>query len=91
MYNRAVIADKAGNKIRQIVAGTGGGAVRTWSGQYLEAGRVKGEYAKDSLHGYVLVIVDGSKATIEWKAITEGETGNAWQVLDTFSYDLLEK
>ena len=89
MYNRAVIADNAGNKIREIVVGTAGGSPRTWSGQYLDA-RVKGEYAKDNLYGYVLVTIDGSKATIQWKAITEVQEGNAWQVLDTFSYNLSE-
>jgi len=90
MYNRAAIADKAGNAIRQIVAGTGGGSLKTWSGQYVEAMSVKGEYHNDSLHGYVLVTVDGSRATIQWKAITGGQAGNTWQVLDTYSYDLSE-
>jgi hypothetical protein len=90
MYNRAAIADKAGNTIRQIVAGTGGGFLRTWSGQYLEAERVKEEYSKDNGYGYVLVTIDGPRATIQWKAIIGEQTNNSWQVLDTFFYDLSE-
>lgn len=90
IYNRAAISDSAGNLIRQIVAGTGGGSLRTWSGKYHEPMRATGEYARDYLNGYLLVIVDGSNATIEWKAIAEGQTGNIWQVLDAFFYDLSE-
>jgi hypothetical protein len=91
MYNRAAIADSSGDVIRQIVAGTGGGSQRTWSGQYLEEDRVKGEYARDNVYGYVLVTIDGPKATIQWKTInSEPVNNNSWQVLDTFSYDLSE-
>ncbi|MFY9397517.1 MAG: metallophosphoesterase [Desulfomonilia bacterium] len=86
LYNRAVIADVAGNTIRQIVLSSGGGSLRTWSGRYGEEARVEGEYARDGLHGYVLVTVDGPEATIHWKALV-GERGECiWQVLDTFSY-----
>ena len=91
LYNRSVINDKDGNVIRQIVSGTGGGTPRTWSGKYAEAMRVKGEYDKSGLYGYVLVTVEGPKATISWKAITEPQTGNTWQVLDTFSYTITER
>ena len=76
MYNRAAIADKSGNVIRQVVSGTGGGTPGTWSGKYAEAMRVKGEYDKSGLYGYVLVTVEGPKATIKWKAITEDRNGN---------------
>lgn len=88
MYNRAAVTDRAGNAIRQIVAGTGGGSLRTWSGQYGEEERVRGEYDRDGLHGYVLVTVNGSEATIRWKALARGRDESAWQVLDTFSYTL---
>jgi len=91
MYNRSVIEDSAGNSIRQIVTGTGGGSARTWSGQYLEPAIVKGEYARDNVYGYILVTVDGSRATIQYKAVTEGTAEHTWQMLDTFSYDLFEK
>ncbi len=91
MYNRAAIADKTGNVVRQIVSGTGGGTPMTWSGKYGEAKKVKGEYSKSGLYGYVLVTVEGPRATIKWKAITDGQTGDAWQVLDTFSYTISER
>jgi hypothetical protein len=90
MYNRAAIVDKDGDILRQIVVGTGGGSPRTWSGKYLEEARVKGEYSKDGLYGYVLVTIDGTKATIQWKAINGVEAGYTWQIPDTFSYDLSE-
>ena len=90
MYNRAAISDKDGNAVQQVVSGTGGGTPGTWSGKYAEAMRVKGEYNKSGLYGYVLVTVEGPRATLKWKAITEGQTGNTWQVLDIFSYTLSE-
>lgn len=74
--------------IRQIVIGTGGGTLRTWSGQYAEAMRVEGEYHKSGLHGYVIVTVAGAEATIQWKAMIDGQPGSRWEVLDTFSYTL---
>jgi hypothetical protein len=70
------------------VAGTGGGSLRTWTGQYGEEERVQGEYARDGLHGYVLVTVDGPGATIRWKALAGGRDESDWQVLDTFSYTM---
>ncbi len=90
MYNRSAIADSTGNMIRQIVSGTGGGSLRTWSGQYPDGPRVKGEYDKSGLHGYVLVTVDGSTATMRWKAIPDDGKGNVWQIPDSFSYRLSE-
>ena len=91
MYNRAAVADSSGNIIRQIIVGPGGGAPRTWSGEYPDEEGVTCEYHVENLYGYVLVIVDGSKATIQYRAITEGETEGAWKVLDTYSYYLSEK
>ncbi len=91
VYNRAAVVDEAGNTIRQIVAGTGGGTLKTWSGQYAEAMRVKGEYHKSGRHGYVVVTVDGAEATIQWKAMIDGQPGSRWEVLDTFSYTLPAK
>ena len=91
VYNRAAVADEAGNTIRQIVAGTGGGTLKTWSGRYAEAMRVEGEYHKSGLHGYVIVTVAGAEATIQWKAMIDGQPGSRWEVLDSFSYTLSEK
>ncbi len=91
MYNRAFITDDEGNSIRQIVCGTGGGTPRTWSGKYPEATRVRGEYEKSGLYGYVLVTVEGPEVTIKWKAITQDPADNTWKVLDTFSYSTVGK
>lgn len=91
IYNRAVINDEEGNAIYQIVCGTGGGTPRTWPGEYAEAMRVKGEYEKSGLYGYVLVTIEGPEVTISWKAITQDPADNAWQGLDTFSYSTDEK
>jgi hypothetical protein len=88
LYNRAVIADSAGNKIRQIVAGTGGGRLVQWSGAYKENTRVKREYSNSGHHGYVLVTIDGPRATVVWKALVMLEKETEWRVLDSFSYTL---
>jgi hypothetical protein len=85
-YNRAVIADSAGTQIRQIIAGTGGGRLRTWSGVYKDEKRIKGEYHNGDHHGYILVIIEGQKATVFWKAIIE--TGEPLKILDTFTYSV---
>lgn len=90
MYNRAAVSDSAGNVIRQVVMGTGGGTQREWSGEYPDETGVTCEYHMEGVYGYVLVMVDGPTATIEWKTATEGATDNGWKVLDTFSYDLYE-
>lgn len=88
LYNRAVIADLAGNEIRQIVVGTGGGRLVQWSGTYGENTRIKGEYSNSGYHGYILVTIDGLKATVVWKALVMQGKENTWRVLDSFSYTL---
>lgn len=88
LYNRAVITDSAGNQIRQIVVGTGGGHLVKWSGTYKENARVKGEYNNSGYHGYVLVTIDGPRATVVWKALVMLEKETEWRVLDSFSYTL---
>ncbi len=84
-YNRALIADHSGNPVRQIIAGTGGGRLRKWSGSYKESKRVKGEYHNSDFHGYILVTIDGPKVKIEWRALVDASI-REWRVLDTFSY-----
>jgi len=86
-YNRAMIPDSAGNQIRQIIAGTGGGKLRTWSGIYGDNERVEGEYSNCDHHGYILVAVEGQKVTVLWKALME-QGMDAWQLLDTFTYSV---
>lgn len=82
-YNRAMIKDSKGNPVWQIIAGTGGGRLRKWSGTYKESGRVKGEYHNNDLHGYILVTVDGTKVKVEWRALAD-VSSSTWQVLDAF-------
>lgn len=86
LYNRSLIMDKAGNPIRQIISGTGGGRLRSWSGTYPEGDRVKGEYNNSDHHGYLLITIDGPRVTVVWKAfdVTEGVLN--WKVLDSFSH-----
>jgi len=85
-YNRALIPDQAGNPIRQIIAGTGGGPQKKWSGVYKESTKVKGEYHNGERHGYVLVKVDGPEVTVTWKALMSPGTSNILEVLDSFTY-----
>ncbi len=92
-YNRALIPDNKGNKIRQIIGGTGGGSLKRWSGTYREDERVKGEYHDGDHHGYILVVVEGPTATVIWKALIEPgkKAMDVWQILDSFTYSTLVK
>jgi len=90
-YNRALIHDDAGNPIRQIILGTGGGVLRKWSGVYREGKRMQGEYHNGNHHGYVLVTVEGVKVTVAWKALIMQETTASWQALDIFEYYITAK
>jgi hypothetical protein len=85
-YNRALIPDQAGHPIRQIIAGTGGGPLKTWSGVYKGNSRVKGEYYNGDHHGYLLVTVNGPQVTVAWKALVKPGMADVWQVLDTYLY-----
>lgn len=87
-YNRALILDDSGNAIRQIIAGTGGGVLRKWSGIYQEGERVRNEVHHESYHGYVLVTIDNMKATVIWKALTAKNAAEPWEIMDIFSYSL---
>lgn len=87
-FNRAVISDQAGNPIRQIIAGTGGGPLKPWSGVYKDNDGVKGEYHNGDHHGYLLVTVDGPQVTVAWKALVNQGTMNTWHTIDTFTYSI---
>ena len=87
-YNRALIPDQASHPIRQIIAGTGGGPLKPWSGVYKDSDRVKGEYHNGDYHGYLLVTVDGPQVTVAWKALVNQGAMNTWQTLDTFIYSI---
>lgn len=90
-YNRALIPDKRGNQIWQIIVSAGGGSLRKWSGAYKDDKRVQGEYHNGDHHGYILVTVEGMKATVKWKALVKPGTMDAWQILDTFAYSIPDK
>jgi len=87
-YDRALIPDNRGNGIWQIIAATGGGALRTWPGAYKEDKRVKGEYRNSDHHGYILVTVEGPKVTVAWRAIVKENSAIIWRILDSFTYTL---
>ncbi|HPX56339.1 MAG TPA: metallophosphoesterase [Syntrophales bacterium] len=87
-YNRALIPDQTGNPIRQIIAGTGGGPLKKWSGVYKDGDRVKGEYHDGNHHGYVLVTVDGPEVTVAWKSLEIPGTMNHWRISDIFTYSI---
>jgi hypothetical protein len=89
-YNRSVARDAAGNPIRQIIAGVGGGRPVSWSGIYPEGVRVREEYADSDHYGYILVAVEGLKATVIWKGFSREGMPVVWRVLDSFSYVLPE-
>jgi hypothetical protein len=89
-YNRALILDSAGNEIRQIIAGTGGGSLKTWVGKYADP-RVKGEFHDGDHYGYVLITVEGAKATLRWKGFPKTDGPVVWSVLDSFSYTLPDR
>ncbi len=71
--------------MRQVIAGTGGGGLREWSGSYMEKNRVKGEYHNEKYHGYVMIAVEGRLARVEWRAMTGTDGDQQWKVLDSFS------
>ncbi len=87
-YNRALIPDEEGNPIRQIIVGTGGGKLKRGSGLYKDNDRVKREFHHGDHYGYLLVTVDGLNVTVEWKALVNPGTKNAWKVLDSFFYSV---
>jgi hypothetical protein len=87
-YNRALISDNYGNQIQQIIAGTGGGRLRRWSGAYKDEQRVQGEYHNGDHHGYILVTVEGMKVTVAWRAIVQENNTTSWRILDSISYVL---
>jgi len=84
-YNRALAPDGSGRAIRQIIAGTGGGALRKWTRRYRDPG-VREEFHNGDYHGYLLVSVEGSQATIIWKALVKQGQTNIWRNFDTFTY-----
>jgi DNA repair exonuclease SbcCD nuclease subunit len=90
LYSRAMVSDSSGNRIHQIVAGTGGGVLRA-SGIIKDNKRVEEEYSNGNHHGYILVTVEGPRVTIVWRAMVQENSIITWSVLDSFSYSSNER
>jgi hypothetical protein len=86
-YGWAVIPDSAGREIRQLIVGTGGGVQRSRPVAYADP-RVRSEHHDTEHRGYLLVTVDGPRATIAWRAIAQEGDATSWKTLDSFAYDL---
>jgi hypothetical protein len=86
-YGRAMIPDRAGRQIRQLIVGTGGGVRRARAVGYADP-RVRGEHHDSAHRGYVLVTVDGPRAAITWRAMERDGDATSWKVLDSFTYEL---
>ncbi len=86
-YNRALVPDRNGNPVRQIICGTGGGELQDWSGSYLDYKRAECEYHNDDYFGYVLVTVDGPAVKVQWRALVDPDN-NTWEVMDEFCYSV---
>lgn len=84
-YNRSLIKNSHGTGVWQIINGTGGGRLQRWSGNYMESGKAMCEYHNSINYGYILVTIDGIKATIDWRALVD-VSDSEWEVLDSFSY-----
>ncbi|HTY63814.1 MAG TPA: hypothetical protein VMG30_16315 [Acidobacteriota bacterium] len=52
---------------------------------------MQGERHDAEHHGYLLITVEGLRATISWKAKVRENGAAAWKVLDTFAYSRLDK
>lgn len=88
-YNRSLIQDNHGNPIWQIIGGTGGGKLQDWSGTYKEEEKILCEYHNSDRYGYMLVTIEGVKATIQWRALTDIKACE-WVVLDSFTYSAFD-
>jgi len=90
-YDRSLVR-ACGNEVWQIIAGTGGGNLRS-SGKLGNGKKAKTKFSNASYHGYVVVAVEGPKAVVSWKAIMKDDSAGAgaWRVLDSFIYSSSEQ
>jgi hypothetical protein len=79
-FDHAYALDSSGNEIHQLIAGTAGAPLYTFDGTR-ESGLTSVYYA--SQYGYVLVEIDGLKATLTWK---ERTATNTYEAKHSFSY-----
>jgi hypothetical protein len=88
-YNRAYVADRAGNSIYQVLSGAGGAPFAKWQPQqYAESDKVVKNYHDEKHYGYVLVTIKDTQVTMEWKALLKEEGTDVWKALDTLHYSL---
>ena len=83
LYNRAYVPDDSESEIYQMVVGSCGAPLASWSPPYNDS-RVVGEYRNDLDYGYVLVTVDHEYAEVEWIA-WDGTGDPVWTTLDNFT------
>lgn len=89
-YSRTMIPDNHGNKIWQIIAGTGGAPLKGPSKMHREDKRATWGYHNGDCHGYIMVTIEGPKVTVKWRAFFKDNCSIVWRMLDSFSYNFLE-
>ena len=87
LYNRAEVAIDGGPEIQQIVVGTGGAALDSWNGKYLDS-RVILESHQEDNYGYSLVTVTGNTITVVYY-IYDGVS--TWTPFDIYTYVLTSR
>ncbi|MCM0081635.1 metallophosphoesterase [Geomonas sp. Red32] len=83
LYDRGEMADAAGRPIRQMLVGNGGAPFYNYSGGYRDS-KLKPEKRIISKPGYLVVTIDGRKATAVLKTIDGGKITES----DRFDYTL---
>jgi hypothetical protein len=82
LYDRSHILDSSGNKIYQLVLGSGGAPRTNWTPPYYD-GSVIGDFHNNTGVGYILVTVGTYNATVEWKEWNANE--KKWVTKDSFN------
>lgn len=83
-YDRASIQDDSGNKVYQIIVGSGGAPLSDWDfSESKKNSKFEPKYHNQGDYGYSLVTVDGDKVNIEWKA-WNGSGDPTWVTKDGF-------
>ena len=84
LYDRAHILDSSGNKIYQVVIGSGGAPRANWTPPYND-GSVIGDFHNKIDVGYILVTVGANNALVEWK--TWDASRKTWIIKDHFEVE----
>ncbi len=80
-YDHAVVPDSAGNPLHQVVAGTGGAPLYSWTGPYTDP-RMQA-VAHYTNYGYLLGEINGATVQLTFK---ERSAANVYTARDTFEY-----